>query len=617
MKDLDAMKLGAWLADAGCGFRVWAPRARAVEVEIQGEAPVSLRQGEGGYHVGFVEGAKPGQRYRYLLDGERLPDPCSRFQPEGPHGPSQIVDASFAWNDAQWRGLELEGLVLYEMHVGTFTPEGTLAAAADKLAHLKETGINAVELMPLAECPGRFNWGYDGVGWFAPSHNYGGYDALKRFVDRAHALGIGVILDVVYNHLGPDGNYLRRFSPHYLSTEPTEWGEAINYDGEQSGPVRELVIANACEWVREFHLDGLRLDATQSIFDGSERHVLAELAAAVRAAAAGRKVLVIAENEPQRASNLLPVEEGGLGLDAMWNDDFHHTAVVAATGRRDAYYHDYLGSAQEFISAAKRGFLFQGQYYRWQKQSRGQPMQVPALRCVAFLENHDQVSNSVTSHRLHQLCSPGVWRALTATLLLGPQTPLLFMGQEFSASAPFLYFADHQQPLRGQVQQGRTQFLGQFPGATSADARASLPDPGDEQSFLTSKLDWSECRDGPPLRLHRDLLRLRREDPVIRRQGGGGFDGAVLGHRAFLLRWFDAREGDRLLVVNLGDDIVERPMPEPLLAPPRGGSWSLLWSSEHAGYGGGGTVPLDPAVGWQLPGQSATLWAAMAGKPSA
>jgi maltooligosyltrehalose trehalohydrolase len=611
------MKLGAWLEDTRCGFRVWAPLAREVAVEIDDSKAVPLRAAEDGYHVGSIDSVRAGQRYRYLLDGERLPDPCSRFLPEGPHGPSEIVDASFAWTDAGWRGLPLAGLVMYEMHVGTFTPEGTLAAAAEKLAHLKSVGINAVELMPLAECPGRFNWGYDGVAWFAPSHNYGGYDALKRFVDRAHALGMAVVLDVVYNHLGPDGNYLRRFSPHYLGSISTEWGEAINFDGEQSAPVRELVIANACEWIREFHLDGLRLDATQSIFDRSDSHLLAELVTAARATAPDRHVLVISENEPQRASNMLPATEGGFGLDAMWNDDFHHTAVVAATGRRDAYYHDYLGTAQEFVSTAKRGFLFQGQYYRWQKQARGQPMQVPSSRCVAFLENHDQVANSVTSRRLHRLCSPGVWRALTATLLLGPQTPLLFMGQEFGASAPFRFFADHQQPLRGQVQAGRLEFMTQFPGSLSADARECLPDPGDEQSFQCSKLDWSECREGPALRLHRDLLRLRREDPVISRQGSGGFDGAVLGQRAFLLRWFDAAEGDRLLVVNLGDDIVERPMPEPLLAPPRGGSWALLWSSEHAAYDGGGTLPLDPAVGWQLPGQSATLWAASAPEAAA
>src|SRR5690606_1202379 len=275
--------------------------------------------------------------------------------------------------------------------------------------------------------PGRFNWGYDGVDWFAPSHHYGDYDAFKAFVDAAHAEGIGVILDVVYNHFGPDGNYLRCFSPHYFSQRATEWGEAINYDGPHSAAVRDMVIANACEWVREFHLDGLRLDATQAIFDDSPRHIIAELTAAVRLAAGGRRVLVIAENEPEEATHLLPVEEGGQGIDAMWNDDFRHSAMVAATGRREAYYNDYIGTAQELVSASVRGFLYQGQYYPWQDQFRGAPLRGSPSQCVSFLQNHDQVANSVTGRRLHQLTSPGVFRALTATLLLGPQTPLLFM----------------------------------------------------------------------------------------------------------------------------------------------------------------------------------------------
>lgn len=603
--------LGATLQGGRCQFRVWAPAARQVMVELEGTPArrLPLVRSADGYHAAEFEGLSPGQLYWYVLDGERLPDPCSRYQPQGPHGPSLIVDRNaYRWRDAQWKGIGMEGLVLYEMHVGTFTGEGTFTAAMRHLQHLRDLGVTAIELMPLAECPGRFNWGYDGVDWFAPSHHYGHYDDLKAFVDAAHENGLGVILDVVYNHFGPDGNYLRSFTPHYFGDRATEWGDAINLDGPDSAAVRELVIANACEWVREFHLDGLRLDATQAIFDRSERHVIAELTAAVRAAAGGRRVLLIAENEPEDATQLLPEQDGGHGIDAMWNDDFHHSAIVAATGRREAYFHDYFGTAQEFVSAAMRGFLYQGQYYPWQKQARGQPLRGSSSQCVSYLENHDQVANSVSGARLHQLCSPGVLRALTATLLLGPQTPMLFMGQEFGSSAPFLFFADHQGELRGLVHKGRREFLSQFPGATSADGRAAIADPGDEATFLRCKLDWRACTPGNRvLRLHRDLLALRREDPVLHGQGRRGFAGAVLSEQAFLLRWFDDAQGDRLLVVNLGRDIREQPLPEPLLAPPRGCSWVLRWSSDHVDYGGGGTVDPAPGNGWLIPGQSATL----------
>ena len=612
--------LGATLQGTRCHFRVWAPFAREVLLEFDGHAAerIAMPATTEGYRAVDVDNVQAGRRYRYVVDGNAFPDPCSRYQPEGPHGPSEIVDRNaFKWHDHEWRGIGLEGLVMYEMHVGAFTREGTFASAIERLPHLRALGVTAVEILPLAECPGRFNWGYDGVGWFAPSHNYGPYEGLKSFVDAAHAVGIGVILDVVYNHFGPDGNYARSFSPHYFAEHATEWGDAINFDGEHCAAVREMVIANAAEWVREFHLDGLRLDATQSIFDRSDPHVLAQVCEAARVAAGERRILMIAENEPQRSTYLLPASEGGLGLDAMWNDDFHHSACVALTGRREAYYYDYFGSAQEFISASKRGFLYQGQYYRWQDQPRGEPLQRPASRCITYLQNHDQVANSLWGLRMHQQGSPAMCRALTALLLLGPQTPLLFMGQEFSASSPFLFFADHQEPLRSQVRAGRAEFLAQFPGTPSADALEALEDPADEATFERSKLDWSECNDrNLALRLHRDLLALRHEDAVIRGQGRHGFDGAVLGERAFVLRWFHATEGDRILVVNLGDDIRERSLPEPLIAPPRDCAWSLQWSSENARYGGNGTVDPHPDIGWHLPGQCAMLLvAARKGEP--
>jgi maltooligosyltrehalose trehalohydrolase len=608
--------LGAVLLDEGCHFRVWAPVATAVEVEIVGAANGSwrLEPADDGYFAGTIPGVGAGDRYRYVVDGRALPDPCSRYQPDGPHGPSAVVDrGAYRWRDGAWRGLALKGQVIYELHIGTFTDEGTFDAAAQKLPYLQALGITAIEIMPVAECPGRFNWGYDGVNLFAPSHHYGDYEGLKRLVDEAHRCGIGVILDVVYNHLGPDGNYLTAYSPHYFTDRyTTDWGAALNFDGDASAPVREFVIANAREWVEVFHVDGLRLDATHSIFDSGPSKILAQLAAAARQAAEPRSIILISENEPQHATHLLPEAAGGLGLDAMWNEDFHHCAMVAATGRRHAYYFDYLGRAQEFVASARRGFLFQGQHYRWQKQPRGEMLTTSIAGSVAFLQNHDQVANSVNGARLHRLTSPALCRALTATLLLGPQTPLLFMGQEFHASSPFLFFADHHEPLRTQVWAGRKKFLEQFPGAASKDGQEAIVDPALEQTFHRSHLSWYECRaDNPALELHRDLLAIRRSDPVISGQGERGFDGAVLGELVFLLRWFDRAAGDRLLIVNLGADISGQPAPEPLLACSPGHTWSLRWSSESTRYDGSGVVNPDTATGWMFPAQTAVLLVAV------
>ena len=326
-----------------------------------------------------------------------------------------LVDpTAFKWSDAQWRGVQLHGQVIYELHIGTFTPEGTFDAAAEKLRYLRELGITMIEVMPVAECPGRWNWGYDGVQLFAPYHVYGDHDAFKRFVDRAHALGLAVILDVVYNHLGPDGNYLKCFSPHYFSTRHhTEWGEALNLDGDYAQGTRDFILGNVRYWLGEFHLDGLRLDATQSIFDDSRPHILEELARTARETAQPRSIVVISENEPQHAQQLLPPERGGYGLDAMWNDDFHHAAKVALTGTRDGYFGDYTGRAQEFVSCVRRGFLYQGQWYPWQKKTRGQAAPgLPAWSLVVFLQNHDQVGNTFGRRsRARQCCAGPLPRA--------------------------------------------------------------------------------------------------------------------------------------------------------------------------------------------------------------
>ncbi|HEY0972270.1 MAG TPA: malto-oligosyltrehalose trehalohydrolase [Gemmatimonadales bacterium] len=608
--------------EGGVHFRVWAPERGRVRVRLEGtvERPepeggiaVELRAEAGGYHSGRVAEAAAGTLYRFLIDDDAkpYPDPASRRQPDGPHGPSAVVDAdAFRWTDGAWTGMSLPGQVIYEMHVGAFTPEGTFAAAARELEELRDAGITLIEMMPVADFPGRFGWGYDGVNLFAPTHLYGTPDDLRSFVDRAHELGVGVILDVVYNHLGPDGNYLRPFSPHYFSEVATEWGDALNFDGEGCGPVREYFVANARYWIDEFHFDGLRLDATQSIHDSSRPHILAEISAAVREAAKGRRTIVVGENEPQEAKLMRPASEGGCGLDGLWNDDFHHSAMVALTGQREAYYLPHLGRAQEFVSAAKHGFLYQGQRYHWQDKRRGTPaLDMEPWRFVHFTQNHDQVANSVRGLRVHALTSPGRHRAMTALLLLGPQTPMLFMGQEFAASTPFLYFADHDAELARLVEEGRREFMSQFPSADTPETRGLLPPPHDRAAFERSKLDLSERdRHREAYDLHRDLLRIRREDPVLSAQRHGALDGAVLDEHSFVLRWFGDGGDDRLLLVNLGPTLEPDITPEPLLAPPAGRRWRTLWSSEDPRYGGIGTPhPDSDERGLRLPAESAVL----------
>ena len=595
-------------------FRVWAPRARELAVEIEGLAPERLQPEPEGYFSGAVLQAEAGMRYRFRLDGgERAyPDPVSRFQPDGPHGPSEIVDpASFAWTDREWCGTARENLVIYEMHVGTFTPEGEWAAAERELPGLAELGITCVEIMPVADFPGHFGWGYDGVDLFAPTRLYGRPDDFRRFVDRAHALGIAVILDVVYNHFGPDGNYLKCFSEDYFTDRyENEWGEAINFDGPNAGPSREFFISNAGYWIDEYHLDGLRLDATQQIYDRSAEHVLAAIVRQVRAAGAGRRTFVVGENEPQEARLVRPPEQGGYGLDALWNDDFHHSATVAMTGRNEAYYTDYRGSAGEFIAAAKYGFLYQGQRYQWQKKGRGTPaLDLPAESFVVFLQNHDQVANSGTGQRCHALTSAGCWRALTACMLLMPGIPMLFQGQEFAASTPFFYFADHHRELSQGVREGRRTFLAQFPSLAGQEVQSALADPADIATFRRSTLDSAERRrNAAALALHRDLLALRRDDPVLGNRPCR-VDGAVLHDDCWALRFFAEDGTDRLLIVNLGRDRTLAPVPEPLLAPIADAVWRISWSSEALRYGGGGPPALYKDFNLHVPGHAALLLA--------
>jgi maltooligosyltrehalose trehalohydrolase len=596
--------VGAEVVRAGVHFRVWAPAAARVSVVIDPSREHELERERDGYFSALIRDAEAGDRYRYRLDGgDAYPDPASRFQPEGPHGPSEVIDPSFEWTDAAWRGPRLHGAVISEVHIGTFTKEGTFAAATENLDALADAGINVIELMPVAEFPGRFGWGYDGVDLYSPTRLYGRPDDMRQFVDSAHARGIAVLLDVVYNHLGPDGCYLSKFSHHYFTKKyVNEWGDAINFDGDGSDGAREFFIHNAALWIDEFHLDGLRLDATQSMHDASRPHIIREICEAARRAAGDRSVLLIGENEPQDVALLREH-----GLDALWNDDWHHSSVVALTGRREAYYTDYAGTAQEFISMTRHGYLYQGQYYRWQKQRRGtQSIAIPARHFITYLENHDQIANSVRGERLHATVSAGSLRAMTAFLLLAPQTPMLFQGQEFAASSPFLYFADHEEELARKVAEGRHDFLAQFPSIAAVKEELALPH--DPATFERSKIDWNDRdRNRHVLALHRDLIRLRRTDPVFRTQRADIISGSVLGDAAFALRWY-AGDDDRLLIVNLGRELAIDSPNDPLLAPPPNASgWTVMWSSESPDYGGGGTADVEREDGWTIPGQAAVV----------
>lgn len=598
-------------------FRVWAPRCKTVALVVtssraQGacDQVTEMTAEAHGYFSASVP--MPGSRslYGFRLNGgtDLVPDPASRFQPGGPTGLSQVIDArEFAWSDSHWRGLAAEGQVIYEMHIGTFTPQGTWAAAAEQLPELARAGMTILEIMPVADFPGSFGWGYDGVCHFAPTRLYGRPDDFRHFVDRAHALGLGVILDVVYNHFGPCGNSLPQYSADYTTKRyPNEWGDAVNFDGKASEPVREYFLANVRYWIEEFHLDGFRFDATQSIHDQSDPHILTELVTTARQAAGERSLYIIAENEPQNVRMLRTADQGGHGMNALWNDDFHHAAMVRLTGHNEAYYSDYRGTAEEFAAVIQHGFLYQGQRSLWQGKPRGTPVTgFPAASFVSFLQNHDQVANSGTGSRIDRLTSPGRLRAMTALWLLMPQTPLFFQGQEFAASTPFFYFADNSGDLAEQVADGRAEFLSQFPSLAGEQVRQSLRNPADASTFELCRLDFQERKTHAAIyALHVDLLRLRREDPVFRRQSADQIATAVINPECLLLRYFGADGDDRLLLTNFGRDLAYSPAPQPLLAPPEGREWLALWESTSTQYGGDGSAPLQTDQGWKLPGEA-------------
>lgn len=602
---------GAVPDKSGTHFWLWALGRKKASVEIDGLGRFPLSDAGDGYFGGTVPNARVGNRYKFLLDdNEPVPDLASRCQPEGNSGPSVVVSSDYAWSDQDWRGVPDRDQVIYELHIGTFTEEGTWRAATERLGFLKALGVTVLQIMPVATFSGAFGWGYDTTLPYAPFPGYGSPDDVRAFVDAAHSSGIGVILDVVYNHVGLDDHY-RAYSDHYLTTSSEgEWGAGFNFDGPGSRAVREFIIGNAVYWISDFHLDGLRVDAVQAMHDKSEKHILAELTEAVRAAAAPRKAYLVVENQPQQRSMIETSDMGGCGVDAMYSDDFQHAVRVAATGHNDFYYRDYLGTPQELVSALKYGFLYQGQRSDMRDGAYGTyNLDTAPEHFVHFLENHDQVANAPRGWRLSSLVSPARLRAITALLLLGPQTPCLFQGQEFGSSRPFYYFFGIDGDHARAVDEGRRTALKNFPGVADPAMLERLLAPADPATFARSKLEWSEAEKNTGiLNLHRDLLTIRRIDPTFSQASERRIDGSVLGENAFLLRYLTPDPaGHRLLLVNLGRDLHMAVIAEPLLAPNKGHRWSQMWSSEHPQYDGAGRRPVEPDRFWILPGDCAVL----------
>jgi maltooligosyltrehalose trehalohydrolase len=534
--------LGAIPDSGGTRFRVLAPRAGALEVQIEGAAPrrVPMAPDGAGGHEAFVEGIGAGARYRIVLDGRPFPDPASRFQPDGVHGPSQVVDPSaFRWRTEGWRGVPIERAVIYEAHVGTFTAEGTFAALEARLPELADLGVTILELMPLADFPGSRNWGYDGAALFAPARCYGTPDDLRRLVDAAHGLGLGVHLDVVYNHFGPDGAYVVPFDPEVFSERHrSPWGAGINLDGPGSDRVRAFFIENARHWIHEYRMDGLRLDATHAMVDESPCHFTAELAARVREGAARPDVLVVAEDSRNWAHMVKPEADGGWGLDAVWTDDFHHSLRRLLAGDSDGYFHQLLGTTGELAAILNGGWRFGPEYAYDARDTRTDPRGIPPARFVIAAQNHDQVGNRAFGERLHHQIGPAAWRAASALLLLAPQTPLLFMGQEWAASAPFRFFTDHAEPLGSQVARGRIAEFAHFEAFQDAAMLERIPDPQAPSTFESSRPDWGERTRGvhaATLRLYRALLAMRREHPAFETGGGARHEARALDGDTLLL----------------------------------------------------------------------------------
>lgn len=510
-----SLRFGAGVQPSGVHFRVWAPRLRSLEVLILEERSrgIAMHPEEGGEFLAFAEGLCAGADYMLLTgQGRRLPDPVSRWQPQGVHGPSRVVDpAAFPWSDQSWHGIPLEDYLIYELHTGTFAPQGTFESLISKLPYLRDLGVTAIELMPVAQFPGRRNWGYDGVGLFAPQSSYGGPTGLKAVINSCHRAGLAVVLDVVYNHLGPEGNYLAEFGPFFTDSYRTPWGDAINYDGAESDGVRRYFVDNALYWLTEYHVDALRLDAIHGIFDFSARHILEELAQAFHKQAEylGRSAWLIAESDLNDPRVIKPPAQGGYGVAAQWLDDFHHSLHTALTGDTRGYFIDFDG-VPSLRKALTSGFVYEGQRSRYRRRRHGSTSQDrPGRQFVVFTQNHDQIGNALQGIRSSKLLSLSRQKLAAAVLFFSPYVPMLFMGQEYGETAPFYYFTDHGDPaLIEAVREGRRKEMSAFlPGSEFAD-------PQDEATFERSKLNWDLCWSEPHSSLlawHRDWIAMRRQ----------------------------------------------------------------------------------------------------------
>lgn len=561
-------------------YCLWAPEtdSASVEIEQDGETRMlALEKQKGGYHIGRDPKGQAGAVYGYRLnEGPLLPDPASRGQLHDAHGRSVVVDpGSYQWTDAAWKRPSFRDLVIYEIHVGTFTQEGTFVAAAEKLEHLQSLGITAIELMPIADFPGSRNWGYDGVLIYAPERCYGTPDDLRYLVDRAHAHGIAVILDVVYNHFGPDGNYMSTYSPHYFNERHhTPWGNAFNFDGDMAKPVRAFFLNNPAYWMQDFHVDGFRFDATHQIPDDTTPHILQELAAEVHRLGG----YAIAEDERNEALVIKAVSTGGHGFDGVWADDFHHSARKTQTKETHSYLQDFQGGTQELVSILQHGWLYRGQSSKFMGKPRGTPCQeLPPERFVHCISNHDQVGNRAFGERLNHIITPEAYRALSVLICMSPYTPMLFMGQEWSAGSPFLFFTEHEVELGRKITEGRRKEFAFFPEFADEKLREKIPDPQASATFERSKLNWKERErsfHAQTLNLYRDCLRLRKEEPLFRPQSRDSWSAQVLpwgvgairyGAQYLLLFDFEGGHSGRLAETEF---------------------WKMVLNSDAANYGG-------------------------------
>jgi malto-oligosyltrehalose trehalohydrolase len=588
--------------DGGVRFRVWAPAVKTLALSIEGsDETIPFLGKPGGWHELVTAQAKAGTLYRLRLpDGTLVPDPASRFQPQDVHGPSEVIDPSaYQWKDSAWRGRPWSDAVLYELHVGAFTQEGTFLAAIEKLDHLVQLGVTAIEIMPVADFPGKRNWGYDGVLLYAPDSSYGRPEDFKAFIEAAHLRGLMVILDVVYNHFGPDGNFIPLYAPQiFTDHHKTPWGDAVNYDSEGSEVVREFIIHNALYWIEEFNLDGLRLDAVHTIKDDSPRHLLDELAERVRAATFPRPVHLLLENEDNQAFRLSRDERGEpTSFTAQWNDDMHHVLHTAATLESNSYYGDYKDDTDKLGRALAEGFAFQGEVMQARNASRGEPSaHLPPGAFVAFMQNHDQIGNRAFGERINAIASPEAVHAIAAVYLLLPQTPMLFMGEEWGSSQRFPFFCDFDGELGELVRKGRREEFANFPEFQNPEQRERIPDPLADETFQSAKLDWGQSKEEVHtewLEWYRRILQVRKTSviPHVREMEGYAGFFEVIGAGAVVVRFWNADSSRQLvLAANLSDESKDGfPCP----------AGKVLWQE---GAQPAGTVMRPWSVCWTLQG---------------